>query len=616
MLSRLSPKSVARIPAPVALALLIAVAPTAVSAVPVGSGRPAPGASPNAALVNAALAVGQSVAQKADADPQQQSEAPSLRASVARDSEVIKNLVYNAEGRKPAGQRQAYELSLLDAVEMALRNNLSVQVARFSPQNSFQGINASRAPFDPNLSFQIPSGFSRGTSPTTSQIQGGDIISTQNLSGGFNWSETLEWGTNYNLSWNSNRGSTNSEFSTFNPSFSAGFSGNITQPLLRGFGSVNRTNILLSMNGYDQSLEQFRNTVQGVIAQVVAAYWDLRSRAEGLVVAEESLRLAEQQLARNEIQVEIGTLAPIETVQAETSVASNRLNLIQTQNALEDAQDTLKRLINFDTVVDDPFSYDLVAVEEPEQAVPPVDVEEAVRIALDNDPQVVQQRIELRNAELNLAAARNQLLPNLSVTGSFNLQGRGGTRIIRTGGIGGEEVEIIETGFGTAISQVFSGDFNTWRVSATLSFPLHNYSAKAGAARSEISQRQQLTAFEQLQQQISYDVRQQVRTLENLVEQVTTSTLRRELAERQLRAEERKFDVGTSTNFQVLTFQNDFRNAQIAELQAIINLQLQIAQLELTKGTLLQFFGVQIGDAGTGGGRAPDPLPEPTSGRR
>jgi len=600
MLHRIHLPLLPRKAAPLALAATLVLAATATPAALTAAPSSQPAAAgvsivPTSAIVNAALTVGRQ---------RQQTQGPDLREAASRDSEVIKDLVYNADMPQDApGQRQPYELSLLDAVELALRNNLSVQVARYSPQNTFQGITSARAPFETNLSFTIPQSFQRGTSPTTNQTQGGDIITQQNLSGGFTWSENLEWGTNYSLRWSSGRNSTNNEFSTFNPSLSSGLSGNIQQNLLRGFGDVNRTGIRIAMNQYDQSIEQFRSSVQNTIAQAVQAYWNLRAQAEVVLVNQEALRLAEQQLARNRIQVEIGTLAPIETVQAETQAANASLSLIQAQNALETAQDTLKELINFDVVADDPFAYDLVASEEPEETVPAIDVEAAIRAALDNDPPLIQQRIGLRSAELSLAQAQNTLLPSLTVNGSFNLQGRGGTRIIRTGGIGGEEVEIIETGFGTAIGQVFSGDFNTWSIGATLSFPLHNYSAKAGAARAEISQRQALTQFEQRRQQVTYNVRQQVRNVENLVRQVETSTLSRELADRQLRAEQRKFEVGTSTNFQVLTFQNQFSSAQLRELQAIISLQTAIAQLELTKGTLLQYFGVQIGDAGTGGGR-------------
>lgn len=596
----------------------------AVSATPAA---PADGSAlvPGAAVANAALSVGiapQPAAQEPQAGPAEQArpakqaqeaDLPDLRAATARDSEIIKNLVYDADGRQEPGQRQPYELSLLDAVEMALRNNLSVQVQRYGPQSAFEQIRGSRSSFDPQLQFTIPQRFSRGSSPSTTQIQGADVITQQGLSGGFSWSEQLEWGTSYGLSWSSSRNSSNSEFSTFNPSFSSNVGGNVTQPLLQGFGDVNRTGILVAMNSYDQSLEQFRFSVQNVIAQVVQAYWNLRSQAEGLGVREEALRLAEQQFERNEIQVEIGTLAPIEMVQAETSVANNELSLLRARNDLETAQDVLKELINFDTVVDDPFAYDLVATEVPEQTVPPIDADEAIRVALENDPQLVQQRIGLRSTELNLAQAENNLLPTLNVNATFNLSGRGGTRIIR-GGLGGEETQIIETGFGTALSQAFSGDFNTWTLGATLQFPLHNHAAKAAAARTRISQRQQLLQVEQARQQITYDIRQQVRNLENLVQQVATATRTRELAQRQHEAERRKFEVGTTTNFQVLQFQQDLASAQLNEVTAVISLQTAIAQLELTKGTLLQYFGVQIGDAGTGGRESPARLPGPING--
>jgi len=595
MLSHIPARFVRR-PARFALvAFLVLTLPGFASAAP--SGQPATAGLPTGAVVRAALAAG-----RQQAVQQAVQQLPPLREATSRDGEIVKNLVFNSDAVADQGesQRQPYELSLLDAVELALRNNLSVQISRFGPESSYVSIDSSRAQFDPNLSFSIPSSFSRGSSPTTNQTQGGDVIVSQGMSGGFQWSERLEWGTNYNLSFTTNRSSNNNQFSTFNPSISSGFRGSITQPLLRGFGDVNRTGIVVAMNNYEGSLESFRASVQGVLFQVISAYWNLRAAAENLTISEDALDLANQQFERNTIQVEIGTLAPIETVQAETQAANAALRLLQSQNTLEDNQDTLKELLNFDVLVDDPFAYDLVPTEEPEVSTAPINAEQAVQIALDNDPTLAQQRLGLRNAELSLKQAKNNLLPSLSVTGSFNLSGRAGNRIIRSGGLGGTEQEIIESGFGTSIGQIFSGDFNSWSVGASLSFPLHNRAAKASATNSEISQRRAMMQFEQRQQQLSYDVRAQVRGVENLVQQVQQSTLSRELADRQMVAEQRKFEVGTSTNFQVLNFQNQLSQAQLSELQAILNLQRAIAQLELTKGTLLQAYGVALGDAGRG----------------
>ena len=572
------------------MAFLIVMAPALVLAIPSNEPPPSGVVVPTSGLVNAALIAGMGT------------QNTMLRDAVSRDSEVIKNLVYKGDQDQAGrGPREPYELSLLDAAEIALRNNLNVQVSRYGPESSFHGISSALGAFDATMTFQIPSGFSRGSSPSNNQIQGGDIVTSQNLSGGFTWSENLQWGTNYSLGWNQSRNSTDNELQTFNPTLSARFNGSISQPLLRNRGDVNRTSIKVAMNSYDSSLESFRGQVQNILFQTIQAYWNLRAQSETVIVRQNALDEAQQQYARNQIQVEIGTLAPIETVQAQTSAASAELSLIQALNALENAQDQLKELLNFDVIVDDPFAYDLVPTEEPEQSIAPIDVEEAVRIALENDPALAQQRLSLRSADLNLARARNQLLPNLSVNASFNMQGRAGTRLLNA--FGGGEIETISTGIGTALGQIFSGDFNTWSVSATLSMQLHNYSAKASVATSQINQRQQMTSYAQRQQQLRYVVRQQVRNVENLVRQVATSSLSRELSQRQLEAEQRKFEVGTSTNFNVLTFQNDFANARLSELQAIIQLQTGIAQLELNKGTLLQAYGVQLDDAGIGGER-------------
>ena len=526
----------------------------------------------------------------------------SLRASVSRDSDIIKELVYRHQEEAEGPQRQPYGLSLLDAIEQALRHNYSIQVARYAPDQSFEGITQARAPFDTNLTFRLPQTFNRSTTPSTQQTQGADVITRETFSGGFTWQETLEWGTNYSIQFNSSRSVDNNAFNIFNPSLSSNVLFNVQQQLLRGFGDVNRTGIRVAMNNYEGSLEQFRDTVQTLVLQVYQAYWNLRAQVERVRVQEEAVALAQQQLDRNRIQVEIGTLAPIETVQAETSVANNQLGLVNARLQLENFQDQLKQLINFDLLVDDPFAHDLTPTDEPEVSTAPIDVEEAVRIALERDPQLIQLRYGLTNAQMQLRQARNNLLPQLSVNANVNLQGRGGDRIIR-GAFGGEASEIQESGFTTALAQVFSGDFNAWSLGLTLVMPLHNYAAKAGHANASIGERRAFTQVAQREQIVVYTVRNSARQVENLVSQVEVAQRTRELTQRQFDAEQRKFEVGTSTNFQVLQFQDQLRQSQLNELQTILNLQNAIATLEQSKATLLESLGLSIEDAGRGGRR-------------
>jgi len=502
--------------------------------------------------------------------------------------------------RDPSQDRPTLELSVLDAVETALRYNLQVQVSRFNQESSFEGIKAAKAPFDPQLSFQLPQSFQRSTSPTTDQTQGADILTSENFSGGFSFNEQLEWGTNWSVNWNGSRNVSNNQFSTVNPTIRSGLSFNVTQPLLRNFGSVNRTGILVARNTYTSSREAFRFQVQNQIQQVYNAYWNLVGAVRQLEVNQEALSLALQQLRRNRIQVDIGTLAPIETVQSEQQTESAKVSVITSQNTLENAQDTLKQLLNLQAVRDDWRRVFIVATDEPDATVDPVDLEEAIATALDNDPNLRQGRIGLESVRLQLDQARNQLLPSVNLNASLNLAGVSGDQIIRSGGFGGGVVDVVEGGFTDALSQVFSGDFNTWSVGLQVQLPLHNWSAEAAHARATISERQQVTSLEQQRQQVVFAVRQAVRNLQNGARQVQAARVARDLAERQLEAENRRFEVGTSTNFQVLQFQRTLNQQQLSELQAIVGLAQARAQLEVAKGTLLDFFGVSIQEAGRG----------------
>ena len=608
--------------APAAIALLalliVAIVPAAALAAPLAptaSGQPASGATaiPPTALLNAALAAGDGIQAAEPAPPasaiqtaQEPTEAEealavSLRELAAHDAEIVTSLVYDATQEQAESTRQPYEMSLLDAVEMALRNNFQVQIARYGPQANYEGITQARGAFDPQLTFTAPT-FSRQAQAQTRQLAGADVLTSTGLSGtGFQWSENLEWGTNYSLNWSASRNSSNDVFATFNPNISTNLRGSINQPLLNGFGDVNRINLRVSRINYDSSLEAFRGSVQNVVLQTINAYWSLRAAVAALGVAQESLTLAEQQFDRNRIQVEIGTLAPIEMVQAETQREGSRLSLISAQLQLEDAQEQLKQLLNFDTIVDDPQAYGIVPTDEPETTVPPINADEAIQTALANDPSIRQQRFGLQTAQLSLDGARNGLLPNLNLSASFNLQGRAGDRTLRDT-LGGAVLEVQQTSFWASQAQIFSGDLNSWQVGASISFPLHNYGAEAAHARASIGERQSVTQLAQAEQNIIYTVRNNVRQVENLVRQVETATLTSQLTRRQLDAEQRKFDVGTSTNFEVLTFQNQLSSRLQSELNTILALQRAIAQLEASKGTLLEAYGVSIEQAGVGGG--------------
>lgn len=500
--------------------------------------------------------------------------------------------------------RPPLELSLREAIEMALRHNLQVQIASYTPDQREDAIMGARQRFDPIATFNIPSAFNRSVTQGQNQLAGAQVLTRETLGGGFSFNHLLDYGTNYVVSWTSSRAVSNSSFSRFNPQYSTGLTLNVTQPLLRNFGQeVNRQTIIIAQRSYEQSIEQFRQQVQDIVFQVIQAYWSLVTAEENLEVQQLSLGLAEQQLARNRVQVEIGTLAPIETIQAEQQVASRQLALIQTQVSIRDREDALKRLINVDAATPLGWEVNIVPTDEPPTEVAPVDVEAALASALDNDPQIRQQRIALDSQQLNVRVARNQLLPQLNFTGNINLTGEGGPLII-TRGFGSDEVlEIIPGGYGDAVSNLFSGDFRNWSVGLQLQFPINNWAARAQHAQAIISERSTATQIADRAQALRVEVLQAARAVQSGAEQVAQAQTATELAERQLDAEQRKFAVGSTTNFQVLEFQRQLSDAQIQELTAITNLATAIARLEQAKGTLLESLGFDIAMAGVPTGR-------------
>lgn len=502
--------------------------------------------------------------------------------------------------------RPVLELDLFDAMETVLRYNLQVQIAKFVPASQRENIRSARQRFDPTLRVDLPQQFQRQSQQQASQLSGADVLTSQFVAGGFTFRNTLEYGTDWSIAWNTNRRATNNSFSTLNPLINSNLALSVTQPLLRGFGKENnRSQIVVAQNNHKQSEEQFRNSVQNILFQAYQSYWELVFAGRDHEVKSLSLELAREQLERNRIQVEIGTLAPIETIQAEQQVATRELQLLQAEVALRDREDDLKRILNIDAASEYGWDVSIVPTAEPEVNTDPIDVAAAIRSAMDNDPVLRQRQIDLMSSELNLKVARNQLLPDVSFTGGITLTGQGGNRIVTSGGGlgGGSILEVQPGGFQDSLSNLFSADFRNWSVGLSVSFPLNNWGAKAQHAQAVINERSVRTQIVDREQELRVEVLKAARQVETGAQQVEQSRIARELAERQLDAEQRKFAVGTTTNFQVLDFQRQLADAQSAELRSAINYMNSLARLEQAKGTILDAMHVRLAMAGVPTGR-------------
>lgn len=501
--------------------------------------------------------------------------------------------------------RPVYELSLFDAVESALRFNLQVRLNKLQPESSRTQIDSNRAQFDPTIIFDLPSAYGLNTRQGTNQLAGGDVITDETFRGGFTFRDRLEFGTDWSIGWTASRAFSTNAFSNFNPSFTTNLNLQLSQPLLQGFGrDVQTAQIVIARNNFEISEEQFRNQVLTTMRQVYRAYWQLVFAQADLETRQQSLELAREQFERNRIQVEIGTLAPIETIQAEQQVATSELQVTQAAQSLADAEDDLKRLINIEAASPMGWNVRIDPTTAPPLEVRDIDLDTAIRTAIENDPALRQERIRLDSQALNLKVARDNLKPQLNFTGSINLSGTGGDFLIRRGGFGSQDIiEVQEGGFSDAIQNMISGDFRNWQVGLQLQFPINNWSAKAQEAQAIIGERQILTRIADREQELRVEITKAARQVTSGARQVDQATTALELAERQLEAEERKFAVGTTTNFEVLRFQRDLAEAQNQRLQAVLNYVNALADLEQLKGTLLETLGVSMGIAGVPSGR-------------
>ena len=508
----------------------------------------------------------------------------------------VADLVAQATARLSAiqapGTGPLVDLTLEEAIARALERNLDLVVQRLNPQvfdlNLAEQLSAYRPSLDSTLS-----NTSR-TNPASTQLDGGaSVISDVNgFSGGI--SQAVQWGGGrYQIDFNNNRSSTTNAFTSYNPSFRSSVQASYTQPLLRGFRIDNtRQQIRVTRINRDIADIDLRQTVTNTVSAVRNAYWDLVYASQTLAVQQQALDLAEALVRDNEARVEIGTLAPIDIVQAQSEAAARRQTLAAAEQALATAELALKQLIVSGTD-DDYWGATLNAVDLPNIAPQPIDLESAIRRALDERTDLARSRRQLDINDVNLAARRNATLPAVDLTGTYQLQGQGGTRFLRSG-LGGAVMTEIPGGINDAFNQLFDADFPVWTVQLNVSYPLGQSAADAAYARARLQTQQVQAQLRQLELQVATEVTNAVVQVQAIQRRIEAAGAARELAEEQLAAEQSRFQAGLTTNFFVVQAQRDLATAQDTELRAILDQQKALIELDRVQRTSLSQAGIAI----------------------
>lgn len=544
----------------------------------------------------ALLAPTASVAQPAAGDAERQNAV--VRDALATYESAVKDLQQNgapADPQSPIGRIAAggtRELTLEESVTLALERNLDIQVARLEPGSVDLQIAGINNTFRPTLNTT----FARDerTNLPTSTLVGTSGVQRDQTTYNFNVAQPLRWGGGeFSLGWNNLRAATTDARVNFNPSYTSSFLATMSQPLIRGFRIDNtRQQLQVAVINRDISDLSVRATIAQTMANVRNAYWDLVFARSSVDVARRALELADALVRDNQARVEVGTLAPLDIVQAQAEAATRRQTLAAAEATASTADLALKRFLVNGT--EDPlWRQELVPIDLPSLEPAPTDVEGAIKRAISERSDLETSRRNLEVNDVNLKFFRNQSMPALDLTATYGAQGIGGTQFIRAGtGADAQVTDTIPGGFRDALTALSARDYPNWNVALTMSYPIMGNQAEAQLARTRVQRQQAQTRLRALEVQVAAEVANAAFTVQSNLKRVEASTAARELAQKRLEAEQSRFEVGLTTNFFVVQAQRDLRDAENVELRALADY----------RKSLVTFERAQQAPAGGGGG--------------
>src|SRR4030095_16334013 len=509
-------------------------------------------------------------------------------------------LVPTATGQ---AQQREMPLTLREATAFALQGNLEIQIAGLNPPIRAAQITEREGIFDLNTRATLRATDSRTLETATAFLKrvNGDLVGQddsqeQRLALGV--SQLTLYGGTYDVELSETHLGTSSRRTTMTEQranlqrCALAFPGTCdpiprselytpeatlrsTQPLLKNFGAeVTKTQILIAQNNLTISKEDFRRQVITITSRVQQAYWDLVFRRQDLEVQKQQLTLGQQLLDQIRKQVAVGTLAPLDVLQAETNIARTEERILVVDNAMRAAEDRLKRVMSF-SLVGERADVVIVPADPPMYTDPALELDEQIRQALEQRTDLIQAKIVLENQHIGLVFDKNQALPTLDLEATLRLNG-------------------IDNRFGGSFAEVEPTKRYAWGVGVTFRYPLQNRPAQSRVEQSQLAIRQQMVRIKDLEENIIVEVRNSFRDVLTNAQRVQASRIASRLAQKQLEAEEKKLQVGLATVFTTLQFQDVLSQQRSNEINAITEYLKALVRLEESKNTLLQSYNIVL----------------------
>jgi HAE1 family hydrophobic/amphiphilic exporter-1 len=493
------------------------------------------------------------------------------------------------------------KLTLQEAIETALQNNLDIQLERANTVLSRSQYRQTFGVWDPVLGYRPTMAYNVTPTPNVLQAADGRLVD-RNFSNNFNFSQRLPWnGTRLDTNFNNARLSTSNPFVGLNPYTSANLNVLLTQPLIRGRKlDAERNQIRVRRKQIDVSEADYELRVIGIVTQVTAAYWDLVAAREDIEVKKQSVDLAREQYERSRRQIDAGTLAPVELSAAQAELERRQDTYFASVGLLTEVENNLKTMLaggRDQTIWDD----EILPTEQRSIKPPMVDdLKSVVRDAIGKRPELKNLRLRLEANEYQKELAANQLLPQVNVQAGYTLAGIAGVQNRAPnpfnpggGGFGAPPANFLG-GYGSTLNNLFGGSYSSWQAGLQVDFNIRNRAGGETLAQANLAERTLQLQRTRAEQLIEAEVRNSLQSLRTAEQRIVAAEASARAAKEKLDSEQRLFDTGESTNFLVLTRQNEYADSQRRGLAARLDFNKAIARLEQALGVTLEAHNITL----------------------
>lgn len=453
--------------------------------------------------------------------------------------------------------------------------------------------------YDPSINTNL--GDEHQTLPLSNLTVNG-VPTLQTNTGQFNvaYNQAFPTGTSITFGFQNYRQTTNSIFTNLSPLFGSQYRVEVQQQLLAGFGfGPNLRYLRIARNNKKISDIAFKDQVTATITQIENIYWDLVSAYEQTQVNEQSDAFAKQTLDNTRKQLQLQAVPQMDVLRAEAEVSKRDQELTVARTSLQLQETLMKNAIT--KSLDDPTLEAMPVVPtdrmESVQTIPSAPIQDLIATALKNRPELAESDVDLVNRRISRSAARNALLPSLSLIGFYGGSGLAG---IFNPAFQGTNSSSVPTDFGGAVQNAFNGSAPDYYVGLNLNIPIRNRVAKADQYRSELEYRQAELRLEQLRKQVRIEVRNAQFALDQTGARVDAARKARDLAQRTFDITKKEQELGAGSSYQTLSAQRDLALAQLDLVSAMTIYQKAKVELDRATGTTLDHNGILIQDAISG----------------